>query len=98
MISAGGLPSGTSLRMMRRAIGSVTMPPQRGAEGGERLRIEHVRRLEPGAPRDRHAPAQVAEGRRGVRVGVDDQLDAAVAGAPGEKVVEVEAIRLAVDL
>jgi len=58
------------LRRIRAAVGEIAA--QAAAELIERPGVEDVRRLEPGAPRHHHAPAQPAERVAGMAVARDD--------------------------
>ncbi|MBE3096479.1 MAG: carboxylesterase family protein, partial [Planctomycetes bacterium] len=82
----------------RRAGGLAGVAAQQRPELRHRPRVRDVGRLEPGAPRHRHAPAQRAEAAARVGVGVDDELHAPIAREPRVDVVEVEPVDLAADL
>src|SRR5262245_57159469 len=83
---------------MGRLEPAPTYAPQRLLERRERQRVEHVAGRQPGAAGDRYAPPSVAQRRRRVGVRVDRQLDAAIPRQPSVVFVDVETVRLAVDL
>ena len=64
----------------------------------QRPRIDHIVFGHPGAARRQHAPSRVVERLDVVGVGVDHELDAAVARQARVAVAEIEAVRLRIDL
>src|SRR5689334_523453 len=63
-----------------------------------RQRIEHVALADPRAPRHRHREPHGVEGARRVRIARQHELDAAPGRLASVHRIEIEAVRVAVDL
>ena len=63
-----------------------------------RERVQHLAPADPGAARDRDGPAQIPEVARGVRVRRQHERNAALSRSARVDRIEVEPVRIAVDL
>src|SRR5688572_17740199 len=89
---------GLSVVMSRLpALCAVPVPPEQRTQLVDAPCVEHIVRTGPGAPGHLHAPLKVPEGRHRVRVGGDYQPHAALPCGTRVRVVQVEAVDLAVD-
>src|SRR5258706_244889 len=82
----------------RRAASASARRGDRVHDGVDAPRVEHLAAAPPAAAGHRHAVADVAQLAGGVRVRRDDEPDGALPGGPEEAWLEVEPVRVAVDL